>query len=925
MNLIQRALLKILRIETTHPLLTIGIAASLAVLSIGYTIRNLDFQTGQKDLISPNHPLRRLSRQMDGLDDLDTFVVAIENRNTLHSLKFLHELVSELRADQSHYARIFYRIDPEAFKPWALLYLDKEELSALSDNLEEHQAFIQNFAQTPSLTTLLRELNHEMASSMVGELFTGFLKDETLPNGKKPMDLTFLIRILGQMNEWLDGQRRFTSPWATFFTNTDWGNESEEGYFWTENKLYLLVFVTPLKEENSFTNAQKSLTQLRKTIASVQTGFPDIRAGVTGQEALNEDEMDLAFRDMTAATLISLLSLAILLILFWRGFRRPFLEIIELVIALSWTFGFTTVFIGHLNILSITFAPLLLGLGIDYGIHWFARYQEEEQRRGTLKKKAVENTMVRLGPSILLAGITAALSFFPLVLTGFRGLVELGIITSIGMLMTTVTTLCVLPPLTIIFDTSGRKKEIPKSMGRTKSLLSLGNRGAVIVLIPAGVALLLSVWAAKGVKFDLNMLNLQSRKAESVIWEKKLLKDADQASMYGAIFADSLESLHKKTKALEMLPSVSKAVSIQSFLPDDQEEKIPFLKHLKPLLAGTKPIQAAGEPISRPALDDILGRIRFKMIDANTSKWGPDKPLESQMREVRELIDRIQRRFQTRDPKRLLPVLADYETALIRDATDKLEILRINANAVPMTIEDLPRQLHIRYVDTRNRYLIRILPAHNTWEPALLGKFVDDIRSVDPDAIGDPVTLYVFTKAFRDAAIKAAIYAGIFIFLLLLATFRNLVYTLMVMTPLVVGTVWAIGLMRLLGIHFNLANSIFLPLIVGAGVEYGIIIVQRWKLQEKNPHKNTTLPFSTAKGVILAGLTTTVGFGSLAISAHQGIFSLGVLSVIGSLSILAAAILFLPAVVQVWSHTSILRRRRLRLSSAQHHNVCEGK
>lgn len=924
MNPVQRALLKVLRIETAHPLLTIGIATSLAVLSIAYTIQNLDFQTGQKDLISPNNRLIRLSRQMDGFDDLDTFAVVIENRNTQNSLKFLHVLVSLLRADQSHYARIFYRIDPESFKPWALLYLDKEDLLVLRDNLEEHQAFIRNFAQDPGLTTLLRELNQEMASSMVGELFTGFLKEETQPHGKKPMDLTFLIRILGQMVGWLDGQRSFTSPWKTFFTNTGWGNESEEGYFWTKNKQYLLVFVTPLKEENSFTNTQKSLINLRKTIASVQTDFPDIRAGVTGQEALNEDEMDLAFRDMTAATLISLLSLAILLILFWRGFRRPFLEIIELVIALSWTFAFTTVFIGHLNILSITFAPLLLGLGIDYGIHWFARYQEEEQQRGILKKEAIENTMVRIGPSILLAGLTAALSFFPLVLTGFRGLVELGIITSTGMLMTTVTTLCVLPPLTMIFDTSGRKKKALKVVGRTKPLLSLNNRGAVIILVPSAATLLLSLWTAGGVKFDLNMLNLQSKKAEAVIWEKKLLKDADQSSMYGAIFADSLETLHKKTKALEMLPSVSKAVSIQSFLPDDQEEKIAFLKQLKPLLAGTEPVKPTGDPISRSALDDILGRIRFKMMDANKSKWGPDKPLESQMRQVRELIDRIRQHFQIMDPKRLLHALADYETALITDAADKLETLRTNAKAVPMKIEDLPRHLRLRYVDKRNRYLIRVLPAHNIWEPVLLGKFVDDIRSVDPDAVGDPVTLYVFTKAFRDAAIKAAIYAGIFIFFLLLVTFRNLVYTLMVMTPLVVGTVWAIGLMRLLGIHFNLANSIFLPLIVGAGVEYGIIIVQRWMLQGKNLQANTALPFSTAKGVILAGLTTTVGFGSLTISAHQGIFSLGLLSVIGSLSILAAAILFLPAAVQMWTHTSILKRRRPRLS-AQNNNVCAGK
>lgn len=900
MNPVQRALQKVLRIETAHPFLAVGIAASLAVLSIVYTIRNLEFQTGQKDLISPNNRLIRLARQMEGFNDLDTFVVAIENRNIQSSLKFLHALVAALRTHKDLYSRIFYRIEPDVFKPWALLYLDRQELSDLHDNLQEHQAFIKNFSQAPSLITLLRELNHEMASSMVEELFTGFLKEEKQSQGKKPVDLSFLIRILDQINGWMDGQQRFTSPWDAFFTNTEWGNESEEGYFWTDNKRYLLIFVTPQKEANSFTNAQKSLKNLRKTISRVQADFPDITAGVTGQEALNEDEMDLAFQDMTVATLISLLSLAILLILFWRGVRRPFLEILELVIALSWTFGFTTLFIGHLNILSITFAPLLLGLGIDYGIHWFARYQEEEQLRGIGKKEAIQNTMLKLGPSILLAGVTAALSFFPLVLTGFKGLVELGIITSMGMLMTTVTTLCVLPPLTMIFDTSAPKKQDPMGAGRVKPLLTLTNKKAILILIPAAAGLMLSVWAAGGVKFDLNMLNLQSKKAEAVIWEKKLLQGAELSSLYGAIFVSSLEAIQEKTKALEMLPSVSKALSIQSFLPDDQREKIDFLQHLKPLLAGTEPVQRNGSLINLSQIDDILGRIRFKMLDSSKSKWGVGKPLESQMLQVQKHIDSIRQRFQTMDTTQPLSALRAYENALIEDAADKLEILRTGVEATPMQIDDLPRQLRMRYVDNRNRYLIRVLPAQDIWEPTLLGKFVNDLRSVDRDAIGDPVTLHVFTKAFRDAAIKAAIYAMVFIFFLLLVTFRNLVYTLMVMTPLVAGTVWAIGLMRIFGIHFNLANSIFLPLIVGAGVEYGIIIVQRWQLQRKSPHENTALPFSTAKGVILAGLTTTVGFGSLTISAHQGIFSLGVLSVIGSLSILAAAILFLPAAMQIW-------------------------
>ncbi|MBW2147513.1 MAG: MMPL family transporter [Deltaproteobacteria bacterium] len=914
MNALQRVLRKIFIAVTGHPFLTLFIALTLAALSIFYTVRNLDFLTSQKDLISPHNRLIRLSEQMDQFEDLDTFVVAIENRDNSRSLKFLHTLVSQLEKDDENYIQVFYRVDPKPFRPWVLLYLDKKDLVTLRDNIQEHRGFIENLVQSPGLTDFFRGVNHEMASEMVGELFTGFLNETPSESDKEPLDLGFLIRVLRELRDWLDGDASYTSPWESFFTEKSWDHDSEEGYFWTENKRYLLLFVTPRKIDKSFVNAQHSLQALRKAIARVQAGFPHIEVGVTGQEALNEDEMGVAFHDMSLATVLSLFGLMGLLVLFWRGFRRPLLEIIELLIALSLTFGLTTLFIGHLNILSVTFAPLLLGLGIDYGIHWFARYQEEEQLRAATKREAIQTTMVKLGPGILLAGFTAALSFFPLVLTGFRGLVELGIITSMGMLMTTATTLCVLPALALIFDKSSHRTGTLLPPARVKHLLKLNNRWAIAILIPATIGLGLSLWGAGKVTFDLNMLRLQSKGAESVIWEKKLLEGSERSSMYGAVLARSLEEVQKKTTALEVLPTVSEVQSIINLLPQDQEDKIDFLRQMKPLLIRVGSPRSPDGSVNLSELDKTLGRIRFKMLDSSKSQWGVSKPLETQMIQVRDLIDQLRHRFHSMERPRLSDALHAFERALIQDLNDKVDILRTNVNAAPMQLEDLPKPLLQRFVSKDRHYLIRVFPSQDIWDPVLLGRFVRDLRSVDPDVIGDPVTLYVFTKAFRDAAIKAAMYAVVFIFTLMLLTFRNLIHAFMVMMPLVVGTAWTMGLMRFLGVDFNLANSIFLPLIVGAGVEYGIIIIDRWRQHEGGDTGNVTLPFSTAKGVILAGLTTTVGFGSLAISDHQGIHSLGLLAMVGSLCILAAAILFLPAFMQLMTNFS----ERGRIHSTPH-------
>ncbi len=898
----QKVFHRILMIQSAHPWRTILVALLLAVLSIGYTVHNLEFLTSQMDLISPENRLVKLSEKISSIDKLDRFVVVIQGPKDSRSLAFLHALVPRLGSDRDYFEQVFYRVNPDKFRPWSLLYLDHKDLEQFRDNLSEHRQLLQQLNRSPDLNTFFAAINHEMTEKMVGELFTGFLEKPATGTAEKPLNLNFLINTLTEMRRWVDGNRHFVSPWKSFFSSGEPGGEGQEGYFWSDHHRYLLLFVTP-QQTSGFAGAADSLGHLRSTIDQVKSGFPDIQVGVTGQAALDADEMGAALRDMSLATGLSLLGLTLLLTLFWRGFRRPLLEITELVIALSWTFGLTTLVVGHLNILSVTFAPLLLGLGIDYGIHWFARYQEEEERH-TDKRETIRVTMLLLGPGILMAGITAAFSFFPLVLTGFRGLAELGIITFMGMLMTTVTTICVLPALTLVFDRPGKRARVHNplaSPGGTRYLLRLNNRRARLLILPFIVALGFSAWGALHVKFDLNMLNLQAPNAESVVWERKLIQGTKNSSLYGAILAHSLEEVRSETAKLKTFPAVAEIKSIASFLPNNQKSKIDFLQGLQPLISGIGSFAPAKGGVAIDALGDTLGRIRFKMLKSSGAEWGENKPLESQMTQVRGLIAQLQDRFRTKRQAQLEASLNSFQKALMGDLSDKFHILRQNMNARPMAVNDLPESIRARFITHEGLFLIRIFPARNIWQPDLLGKFVKDLRSVDADAIGDPVTLYIFTQAFRNACLKAAVFAVVFIVVLLVITFRRMSDVFFAMVPLVVGTILTLGLMKLFGINFNLANSLFLPLVVGAGVEYGIILVQRWR-QGDPAEQNISLPYSTAKGVILAGLTTTIGFGSLTISHHRGIHSLGLLAMIGSLSILAAAVIFLPALMQLLIH-----------------------
>lgn len=880
----------IVPIVTHYPRRTIAAAFMLAGLSIVYTVLLLEFETGQKDLISPKHRLIRLSEAVEPFDDLDRFAVAIENTNQLQTLAFLKALVKALNADKTHYQQVFYRIDPDRFKRWALLYTELDDLVELKQTLSAHQLLIADLAHITDLTAFFELINREMAAAMVGELFTGFLETD-VDTSAEPFDLAFLTASLRSFRDFLDSGV-FRSPLNAFFKTTL--ADKDQGYFSTENKRFLLLFVTPNKIEAGFNDAQASLQALRETIARVRTQFPSIRVGVTGQEALNVDEMASSLGDMTLATILSAVGLTLLLSLFWRGFRRPLFEMIELIVALSLTFGLTTCFIGHLNILSVVFAPLLLGLGIDYGIHWLARYQEERLDPALSSRQAIEKTMIELGPSIILAGFTAALSFFPLVLTGFKGLVELGIICSMGMIMTTLTTLFLLPALTLVFDKAPQNNS---GIQPRHVLFTIDQPRANLILWIGGLLMVIALWAGRGVTFDLNMLRLQSANAESVIWEKKLLNDSKRSSMYGAVLARSRQEARLKSDALEKLDTVSEVHSIDSLIPDQQEAKLRQLHQLRDLIPREWSFKPFMQKTDIDAIDAVLARIRFKLSSERQAEWGSATPLKRQMRQTVDLIDQIRRRFDAINPSPLAERVTGFGNALLSNLNAKFDILAASVNNNrPIHIQDLPEELRRRFISPDNLYLLRVFPTKDIWETEHLGQFIQDLRTVDPDVIGDPVTLYTFTRAFRDACIKAAIYAVIFIVVLLLGTFRNFRDALLALAPLLVGTVWTLGMMRMFSINLNLANTLFLPLIVGAGVEYGIIILQRRPVDIQD---RVTVPFSTGKGVILAGLTTTIGFGCLIVTDHQGTASLGLLAMFGSICVLAAAILFLPAMMRL--------------------------
>ncbi len=463
------------------------ISLALAVVSVYYTYQNLGFRTSRSDLVASDQHLLQLGEQLSqDFGSRDDLVVVVENGHPYQSKAFADALALELQKHSKEFPEIFYRLQPQAFKKWALLYLEPQQIEEIKTRLQDHQGLLEGLAARPNLTGFYRGVNQELTNSLMGELFTGFLKEDQ--GSEKIPDLSFLVANLRELKQGLDGGQAYKSPLAGFFVK---GLEDldHEGYFLTENNQYLLFLVTPRKD--GFTQASASVELLRKIVAQVQAKFPDLKAGVTGPMALEADEMGSAMGDITLATWLSLASQMLLLILFLKSVKRPLLEGLVLVVSLCWTFAVATLLVGHLNLLSIVFAPLMLGITIDFGVHWFCRLEEEQDFQGKTNGNAMTCTMHRAAPAIIYAALAAAASFVPLTMTGFKGLAELGLILTVGVLLTLVATLTLLPSLVLVTGRYNYLEPLPKCQGTPRPFLSLSwNRPGLVAaagLVLAGL------------------------------------------------------------------------------------------------------------------------------------------------------------------------------------------------------------------------------------------------------------------------------------------------------------------------------------------------------------------------------------------------------------------------------------------------------
>ena len=886
LSIIDRFFLNIERLAYTHSIVVIIASLLTASLSVWFAVEKLSFKNDRGDLVANNLDyVEAYEKYRQEFEDFDGMMVVVSGQDPERMKEFSDFLVAKIKLHSQSFSTVFHKVDTEYFREKGLLYLKKSELADLVIKINSHENFLRKINRSPGLNELMESINAEISTGMVSSILTGFLENEYSQRDKDETgDLSFLIALEKQMLLYLQGKESYRSPWISFLTG-DKKSLNDEGYLVSANERLMFILLAHNENNKEDRSTLNSINLLRKLIKKTHSGFPEIEVGLTGEDVIAADEMAITQVDVRNASQIALFGVTLLFIIAYRGVIKPLFAVLSLVIALCWSVGWATLVVGHLNILTIVFTTILIGLGIDFGIHILERYKEERMS-GSNALNALQKTVQGTGRGNFAGAVTTALAFGGMVFTDFIGIVELGKISSGGIFFCMISMILVLPAFISLEEKIRKPKYAQERFEYRASWLELCFKSHRLVIFVAMFLIVLSLFSLRAVKFDYNLLNLQAHGTEAVKYEMKVIEQAGRSAWSVALLTDSLEETIKKHHALEKLSAVGNVESIVSLLPENQKEKIEYIKELRPFLRDLT-VKAEVSQVSQPSLIKTMKKIRFKL------QGKEDKGEVAEARKLSQVFLDVSEEQSVEITEKRLNKFSEY---LFADYRDKVADLKMNIDVSPVSVAEIPKSLRKRYVSQNGVYLITVYPSVDVWNIDQREEFLRQLRQVDTSATGNAIHMFESTRLMRDGYVQGGLYALVAIFIYILISFGNVRTTLIVLLPVVVGSIWTVGIMGLLGIAFNLANLVILPLIIGVGVVNGIHIVHRYR--EETDKSINILSKSTGRGVVLSSLTTMIGFGSLMVADYQGVYSLGLILTLGVGCCLLASITVLPCVLK---------------------------
>lgn len=834
----------------------------LCVFFVAYTKDNLGINTKTTDMLSEKLDWRQnlIAHEKHFPHLTDTLVAVIDAQTPMLALDARDRLAAALREREDLFYEVYEPGGGDFFRQHGLLFLDLDELDELIEQLAKIQPFLGRLER--------------------GERLSGYfnLLEQSLNNSQQD-EQSSIISLLSRTGDALDASQQ------NQFHRMRWdeGGTSRQ-----------LIVLKPKLVFNQLLPAKQSMQALQDISKELNLDQANgIKIRMTGTIALQSDELKLLAGSMPLSGLIALILVSLVLFFAMRHPVLIFGSVTTLLAGLIITAAFAAFSVGQLNLVSVAFAILFIGLGVDFAIHFCLRYKELLSE-GVEHIAALRETGTDVGSSLLLCAVTTSAGFFAFVPTSFKGVSELGVISGAGIIISLITTLTLLPALLslkpiktpLLFQSDN--KFARATSGITEQLIHNGNISKRI-LTGFSVVVIASLFSLPFVSFDNNPINLRSPESDSVSSYLDLLNDPNTSPLSLSSITTEPDQLDDLKARLEALPTVDRVIGLNQFVPKDQAEKLDLFIDLEFILGGraSTAITPSSETPEQQiqALDSLIASITSKQETSDEPTFGRVK------QKLIDLKNTVQQESQNQQSQRF----AQLSESILGDLLAQIQRIRQGLSSEGVQLSSLPADLVKRWKSDSGYYKLQILPTENLVDNAKARTFARSVTTVTPNATGATMVNLEGGLAIVQSFQQAFASAFILIFILLLFLLRRVGDAILVVTPLLLTAPLIVAVTVLLGTPFNYANVITLPLLLGISVDNGVHMVHR--ARHALPSSDHLLSSSTGRAIVFSALTTVVSFGNLAFSPHIGTAGMGLLLTIGMVCSLFCTLLLLPILI----------------------------
>lgn len=800
------------------------------------------------------------------IDRIEAKIMKLKAKNKIDSVKKLESEIQDLRAkmDFKLFQRVDYRVDVDFLRDHMLMLVKEDDLENLKDMFMD-----------PNLKGLIQNINNSLEKEYIG-------KEESISTREKEDGawgfLDGIQNLILMLQKVTNGEEISPIEAQAAADEILFGDP----YFISYDKSALIMNIIPTFSIMDRDHIMTGTVTAQAIVDDLLKEFPDVKAGLTGAIPKEHDEQVYSEQTIGYTTLIAFIAILILLMISFRMLVAPVLAIVNLAIGVIWALGSAAIVVGQLNIITSTMAVIILGLGIDFSIHFISTFTEL-RAQGKNIQAAMEDTFLKSGKGIITGGVTTACAFYALVISSARALKEMGLVMGTGLLAILLATMLFLPIMLVLRarlkDKRMAKKGITKIIERDISFRFLGRscewlaRHYAFTIVFSVVLSGFLIWSAFRIGWDYDYRAMEPKGLTSMKLMDVIQEKFDLSMDYALVLTEDLGESRQLAEKYKELATVARTDDISVYVPSEEQQQMrgPLIAEISERIQST-PVSRAVLLSELNAFQEEIKRLEMNIMEMQDMAFlgGQDKvdnkckeivgdPANPNPRnEIQELIQSL-----SADTPTAAQGLSKFQQHFAPHF--KESIIRMSST-VPIFIDQLPETILDKYSNrTRDLFIITVYPSGTIYDGKFLNRFAKDVERISEKATGTPSLFLALMKIFGRDGRNAILLTLVVVFFLLWLDFRNPRFALVAIIPLVFGLFWMVGLMHLVGIELSMMSVMGLPLIIGIGIDDGVHIMHRWRHEGNG--KIRAVYSSTGKAIFLTSLTTMLAFGSLIFSA----------------------------------------------------------